>query len=133
MNVSPARTVVAAAVALGASAFGVGTAAAESLCRIDGGAVYFSQNEANLNDESKAALTRIAAEARACEAAAVLVRTGAGELADERAQVIADEFAAKGVAVTRAIALPTAVAASESFIQARVAEIEIRPAGQSVS
>ncbi len=133
MNVSFAKISIAAAATLAASLAATGQAAAETDCRIDGGAVYFSHEDASLNAESREALTRIAAEARACSAAAVLVRTGAGELADERAQVIAAELASNGVATTRAVTLPTAMAASESFIQARVAEIEIRARGQSVS
>lgn len=124
---------VVAAAMLAAGFAATGQASAETPCRIDGGAVYFSYEDSSLNAESKAALTRIAAEARACNAAAVLVRTGAGDLGDQRAQSIAAELSSQGVAVTRAVALASATAAREDFMPARVAEIEIRARGQSVS
>lgn len=133
MTNKPARTMIAAATLLGAALAATGQAAADTLCGIDGGSVYFSQNEAELTEATQEALTRIAAEARACNAAAVLVRTGAGDLADERAEVIATSLAAKGVNVTRAVSLPAVGTADESFVQARVATIELRAPGQSVS
>lgn len=133
MKRNTARLSVIAAATLAAGFAAAGQASAEAPCRIDGGAVYFSHEDASLNAESKAALTRIAAEARACDAAAVLVRTGAGDLGEQRAQTIAAELSTHGVAVTRAISLSSATAASEDFIPARVAEIEIRARGQSVS
>ena len=109
-----------------------GSAAAETDCRIDGGSVYFSHHDASLTDESRAALTRIADEARACNAAAVLIRTG-GDLADERAASVAAELESKGVAVTRAVTLPINMAAQDDFISTRAARIEIRAPGQGVS
>ncbi len=132
MKLPIARISIIAASAL-AAGFAAAPAMAETECRIDGGAVYFSHQGASLSDESRAALNRIAAEARACKAASVLVRTGAGELAEQRATAIAQTLAANGVSVTRTVTSPTAMAANEGFIQARVAEIEIRAPGQSVS
>lgn len=132
MKVSLGKT-IAAALAMSAAIAATGPAAAETLCRIDGGAVYFSQNDASLDARSMDAINQIAAEARACDAAAVLIRTGQGALAEQRAETIRAELANRGVSATRASILPAGMSASETFIAARVAEIEIRATGQSVS
>lgn len=132
MKVSLGNTIAAAA-ALGAAIAATGTAAADTLCRIDGGAVYFSQDDVSLDARSMDAINRIAAEARACDAAAVLIKTGHGALADQRAETIRAELANRGVNATRASVLPAAMGANETFIAARAAEIEIRATGQSVS
>lgn len=110
------------ALALGAAGFAYDSSTGQTppACPDREASVYFEKGEARFNDFSTAVIERVAAEARACGAQAVVAETSIG---GAYAEAITSAFDAKGLNVIVA-APPTAPPAGD-FIAGRAANVRL--------